>query len=229
MADPITTSVEVTSATSTSAALTSVTSTTVVPVRFFPTFTFAAQTLAAGVASAVSAARRRRRVPLSADGGLPRELDLGLVPHLESFWDFTNSAEPEWVERTVWVYVVGGAGFSKPTDASPLRTRRSPAASSGVAATVSVPRRIRTGSPTSSLGVSAALALGLLRRRRFPATSAGAASVSGLSRRIRKGSATTSAGSTNSTGTRSRMAANIIDASSVALTDSAGNIITGLY
>lgn len=218
MADPITTSVEVTSVTATSA----------VAARFFPTFTFAAQTIAAGVASAVSAARRRRRVPVSAAGGLPRELDLGLVPHLESFWDFTNSAEPEWVERTVWVYVVGGAGFSKPTDASPLRTRRSPAASSGVASTVSAPRR-RVRAAVASLGVSAALALGLLRRRRFPATSAGAASVSGIPRRIRKGSATTSAGSTNSTGTRSRMAANIIDASSVALTDSAGNIITGLY
>ena len=217
MADPITTSVEVTSVTATSA----------VAARFFPTFTFAAQTIAAGVASVVSAARRRRRVPLSAAGGLPRELDLGLVPHLESFWDYTN-AEPEWVERTVWVYVVGGAGFSKPTDASPLRTRRSPAASSGVASTVSAPRR-RVRAAVASLGVSAALALGLLRRRRFPVTSAGATSVSGIPRRIRKGSATTSAGSTNSTGTRSRMAANIIDASSVALTDSAGNIITGLY
>ena len=200
MADPITTSVEVTSVTATSA----------VAARFFPTFTFAAQTIAAGVASALSAARRRRRVPLSADGGLPRGVDFG--------WMYTPGV------GTGWTYIKG----ANPTDASPLRTRRSPAASSGVASTVSAPRR-RVRAAVASLGVTAALALGLLRRRRFPATSAGAASVSGIPRRIRKGSATTSAGSTNSTGTRSRMAANIIDASSVAITDSAGNIITGLY
>ena len=182
MADPITTSVEVTSVT-TSVEVTSATTTSTLASRFFPTFTLAAQTFAAGVASVLSATRRSRRVPISS-GGVP-----GAVPA-----------------------------------ALPKRRRFSHAAAGGRSVTGYYNRRLRR-SAFASFGVSTARAL---LRHGASANSAGSSYVSSLSIRRRRGSPS-SAGATSSAVTRRLMGGNIIDASSVAMTDSTGNFITGLY
>lgn len=125
------------------------------------------------------------------------------------------------------VFVVA-AGLAATSVAWTLRRRGQNFFSRGRASSTNCPRRVRR-SPASSVGV----AFGDLRefRRRKVGTasaSAGLASVSEVPTRRRRVTPTTS-GVANTSTTRVRMAADIIDSAGVAITHSSGAAITGVY